>query len=1302
MFNKKPKVSNVFIRLFISICLVFSQISFALADSVTNEDQTATLYDKVEVKGIAGQDYVKGEIIVKFKDSSINKGYFHTLANAQVLKTSTDKKTQLVKVNSTTSLVDTIRFYQNNPTVEYAEPNYRAKAAFMPNDSMISSQWAVPKMQLPQAWDFNEASSDIKIAILDTGVDLDHPDLANSLIAGKDFSDYDNQPDDENGHGTHVAGIAAAISNNGKGIAGVAGGAKIMPVRVLDWMGYGGSYDIISGIMWAADNGANIINLSLGMDEYSKSIEDAINYAYSKGVVIVAATGNDSKGVSYPAALNHVIGVAATDENDNVADFSNFGPEVDVAAPGVNILSTTPNTKVDPDLALNYDLMTGTSMASPQVAGLVALILSQNPSLTPDEVETILKERSDDLGSPGFDNYYGYGRINALKALTSEDKYENNDTLETAKVGELDKAIYGVLSSSGDADWFKYSINGPLTKISLKVPKGIDGKIDVYDKAGKVIKSINNGTVGITETEIINLPSGEYYFKISDNNGNSSLGSYTLKVNDGDIYEPNNKFEDATLINQNEEVYGKINPAGDSDYYKIEIPQSGITRITLKSPSTMDGLIMLYGGSKNLINSVDLVGKGQDEMIVKQLLPGTYYLKISDFAELSNSDTYKLSVNFATSDTVAPVITKTTPTNNQASVSVGKNIHILFDENIVEGNNYSNITLKDSKNNIVPIAKSISSNRLILDPLSDLSSNIKYTVSVPAGAVKDNVGNNTAQDNVFSFTTGFKSESTIFKMPFQVTDAKIDPDKPIVYITSDVDKKLYAVNYETGNISTINFDYTPERLEFGKGQYSDELYVTLLHQPHSSYYWKENQTGTIAVINRKDFTVKDSIEIGVDPFDIVADTNGILYIPSGSGQSTNFDSYDRSSKQLIDRTRIDQKCYALLNEYFDRIYTVTTDLSPRDYTAYNVKNGSFIDPKYPGGYDSPYHGDYPLATNFVISPNGKYLFNGKGNIFTTSRAKDQDMKYFTKINAEFSDIAFEADSSLFYTLPTNIKAIYVYDGVDFTALETMPLTGKGKFIFKKDGKFITVIQPDTQTEDFKMGIEVINSSSNDSKPPIVTSVKAPLYSTSVSGLTKFKVSWLAEDSASPSSGVASYDVEYREGGTSEWENWKTNFEGTEADFEGKAGKTYYFRVKANDKAGNSSEWAANNYMTIVPYDNNSLISSRKGFGNEYRSDNNNYLGTLRYSNKANEQITYKFTGSSVGLIVYKGPGRSKAKIYINNVYKSTIDTYSKNSSYRQIAYSTSWNKSGTHTIKIVNLATKGRNRIDIDGLAVKN
>jgi subtilisin family serine protease len=303
-----------------------------------------------------------------------------------------------------------------SPIVEYAEPVRFVRALFVPNDPYWAYQWNMNLIKAPQAWDIITGTSSVTVAIIDTGVDLDHPEFSGRIVSGWDFVNNDAYPDDDHWHGTHVAGIAGAQGNNGRGVAGVAWNVKIMPLKVLDSSGNGYDTDVAAAIIWAADRGVKVLNMSLGADESSSVLADAVDYAYRKGCLMVAAAGNEGANrVLYPAAYTQVIAVSAVNYYSGIAYYSNYGPEIEVAAPGgdgsYRVLSTVPGW---------YGYAAGTSMATPHVAGLAALLWSANPSLTAAQVRYCITSTAVDLGEPGRDWYYGYGVIDAAEALKAK------------------------------------------------------------------------------------------------------------------------------------------------------------------------------------------------------------------------------------------------------------------------------------------------------------------------------------------------------------------------------------------------------------------------------------------------------------------------------------------------------------------------------------------------------------------------------------------------------------------------------------------------------------------------------------------------------------------------------------------------------------------------------------------------------------------------------------------------------------------------------------------------------------------
>jgi len=303
----------------------------------------------------------------------------------------------------------------------YVEPNMKMQSQFVPNDPSWSLQWGPQKVQADWAWNTTVGNSSVLVAVVDTGIDYSHPDLsANYVPLGFNWVSNNSDPLDDCGHGTHCAGIIAAAINNSIGIAGLAQ-VRIMAEKVLD--SQGGGYDdwVANGIIHAVNQGAKIISMSFGGSGDSELIRDAVRYAYSAGVLLIAAAGNYNSDLKeYPAAYDEVIAVAATDQSDYKASFSNWGDWIELAAPGVGIYSTLPTYHVylnSLGYSMNYDYLSGTSMACPCVAGVAALIWSQYPTKSRDWVRLWLRYTADDLGNPGFDEYYGYGRINARNAI---------------------------------------------------------------------------------------------------------------------------------------------------------------------------------------------------------------------------------------------------------------------------------------------------------------------------------------------------------------------------------------------------------------------------------------------------------------------------------------------------------------------------------------------------------------------------------------------------------------------------------------------------------------------------------------------------------------------------------------------------------------------------------------------------------------------------------------------------------------------------------------------------------------------
>ncbi len=392
--------------------------------------------------------YVQGELLVKFVPGqavAINQAIGATEGSYNV-RIGVSK----VVLPAGMSVTQGLAYYRSKIGVSYADPNYIARAHWIPNDPMFAQQYGPQKIKCVQGWDVMKGSPSVTIAILDTGIDKQHVDLASKVVGGYDFINDDNDADDDNGHGTHVAGTAAGLTNNGIGIAGVAPNCTLMPVKVLSAGGSGSYEAVASGITFAADNGANVINMSLGGGGGTPALQDAVRYALSRNCVVTASAGNNGNTApNYPGFYPECIAVASTNQNDQRSGFSTYGDWVDVAAPGSEILSTLPDN--------SYGAQDGTSMSSPHVAGLAGLIKSIWPAASNAQVRAQIENNCDFVGS-----FVIKGRINVLRSIpliVTTDPYN---------LGASSLVMYEGVSTSGavgttyNSDNLYYRVNSKL------------------------------------------------------------------------------------------------------------------------------------------------------------------------------------------------------------------------------------------------------------------------------------------------------------------------------------------------------------------------------------------------------------------------------------------------------------------------------------------------------------------------------------------------------------------------------------------------------------------------------------------------------------------------------------------------------------------------------------------------------------------------------------------------------------------------------------------------------------------------
>jgi hypothetical protein len=380
------------------------------------------------------------ELIVKFKGGLRGAtSHLHSALGVAPASESSRGRFELVRVPAGRSAVDLARGYLESGLVEYVEPNYPRTLAWSPDDPLYNSQWHFDQVNAGEAWDIRQgATPDVVVAVLDTGVAYETygsyvlaPDLAGTaFVPGWDFVNDDGHPNDDNGHGTHVTGTIAQTTGNGLGVAGLAFGVSIMPVKVLNASGSGTVAMVADGIYYAVDNGAHIINMSLAGSDTTQTEADALDYALSKGVTVICAAGNDyasGNEPQYPAAYDSTIAVGAVRYDATRAGYSNTGDYIDLVAPGGD-LGVDQNTDGNPDGVrqqtfsggygnFSYAFYQGTSMACPHVSAAAALLLAENRSLDPDTVLSVLTSTAADLGDPGWDAEYGHGLLDVAVAL---------------------------------------------------------------------------------------------------------------------------------------------------------------------------------------------------------------------------------------------------------------------------------------------------------------------------------------------------------------------------------------------------------------------------------------------------------------------------------------------------------------------------------------------------------------------------------------------------------------------------------------------------------------------------------------------------------------------------------------------------------------------------------------------------------------------------------------------------------------------------------------------------------------------
>lgn len=511
----------------------------------------------------AAGEVVPGEVIVKWRDHA-GDPMAAEARGLSVLAELGAPEAAMPELVSTEGrpVADVLAELQADPAVEYAEPNYvvhlavdEVTTAVAVNDPKTGPQYSLDRMRVRDAWALSTGSART-VAVLDTGIDFGHPDLAGRVLAGHDFVNNDGDARDDNGHGTWVSGIVGANTNDGFGIAGISWRDRILPVKIMNANGTGDSSDLTAGIVWATDRGANVINMSVGGFPYSQYVHDAVRYAWGRGVVLVGAAGNNAvEGPFYPASYPEVISVSASQVDDEFSSWSNYGADVDVSAPGASILTTNCAVckPVEQDLSGDhrFTYISGTSFAAPNVAGVVALIWARYPTMTNAQVVDRLKTTVDDLGYAGWDNRYGRGRVNALRAvggaapaipLGGQDAAEGNNTLAAARLIAIGSTVRPNIYPAGDVDVF--AVDAPMGgRVDIAVGPVLDARpwpwnrsslpidpvLNVYRADGSHIVTVDADNPAATDRASVQLSTNaRLLVRVHNYMPNGNRGAYAL------------------------------------------------------------------------------------------------------------------------------------------------------------------------------------------------------------------------------------------------------------------------------------------------------------------------------------------------------------------------------------------------------------------------------------------------------------------------------------------------------------------------------------------------------------------------------------------------------------------------------------------------------------------------------------------------------------------------------------------------------------------------------------------------------
>ncbi|CAG7655558.1 S8 family serine peptidase [Paenibacillus allorhizosphaerae] len=513
------------------------------------------------------------------------------------------------------------------------------------DDPLGSKQPYLQQIHVNEAWDVAQGNTNITIAVVDTGVDLTHPDLQPNLVPGVNLISPDQPPEDNNGHGTNVAGVIAAVGNNDKGVTGVMWRARIMPIKALEADGSGGEQRLGEGIRYAVDHGAKIVVLSLGLNKYSEYMSDIVRYAEERDVLLVAATGNEANRVKYPAAYPTVLAVGGVTPNNEPEERSNTGLELDIAAPW-DVFTTA--------IGGSYEYMEGTSMAAPQVAAAAALAWTRNPSLKAYEMRQWLRQTAQNTEMPGWNPKTGYGMLRVdrlMKEPYMSDMYEPNNRKNQAKAISPSKSIAASFSDGADMDW--YYIDAPYDG-TIQVTLDMSRNLSVFVQHTDATGVLTSKTVHSGQTIPLKVTKGRSYLVLQSAD-RTQREEVRYKLTTAfeiyrDLYEDNDKqYKAFVLPPQSVSLKGTFHQYNDVDWFEFPVPQTGSLTITVATDTARIDPVLLVQKQGEKSITVDKADDGLPETVyLPEVFPGSYYIRVNNVKDYQNPvvGEYTLTIDY--------------------------------------------------------------------------------------------------------------------------------------------------------------------------------------------------------------------------------------------------------------------------------------------------------------------------------------------------------------------------------------------------------------------------------------------------------------------------------------------------------------------------------------------------------------------------------------------------------------------------------------------------------------------------------